>query len=99
MNTNPDAVRLSSILRFLAMEFRNIYQVTKALQAKAQAQNAGALFPNDTDPIGDGADGVLSQPITNADVRAFVGMLQTFLNYCENNTNANLQTFMKIIVK
>lgn len=98
-NTNPQAVRIANEkIRPAADAMGGLYNLMKAYQAEAAAENWTALFPNDAELIVDGSATDGRTPITNGDVAAFMAMVGTYLTYMEQSANANRNLALKIAV-
>lgn len=98
-NSNPQAVRVANEkLRPLADKLGQLYNLAKALQAEAQAENWTALFPNDSELIVDGSAEDGRAPITDADIVTLMGVTTAFITFMEQNSNANRNVVLKIAV-
>jgi hypothetical protein len=96
-NTNPQAVRIANDkIRTAADRLGQLYNLCKAYQAEATAEDWLALFPADAEVIGDGSDADGRAPITNQDVRDFVGDVSAFLTWAEAGSNVIRNRFLKI---
>jgi len=98
-NTNPQAIRVANEkIRVAADKFGQLFNFMKALQAEAQAEGWVALFPNDAEPVVDGAVTDGRTVITNADVAAFITLAGAYITFMEQSANANRNLALKIAV-
>lgn len=98
-NTNPQAIRIcNDKIRPLADKLGYLYNLSKALQAEAQAEGWTSLFPADANIISDGADTDGRAVITNTDVNSFITVVGSLITFMEQNSNANRNLTLKIAV-
>lgn len=98
-NTSPQAILVSNEkMRPLADKLGQLYNLCKALQAEAQAENWAAMFPNDSNVIVDGAETDGRSIITNADNFNLISVAGAYITFMEQNSNANRNTVLKIAV-
>lgn len=99
MNTNPQAVLIcNSKLRPLADRAAQFYNLCKAHQAEALAENWIGMFPADGVQIADGADVDGRAIITNTDINSFITFIASQITAYEATSNANRNLAMKIAV-
>jgi hypothetical protein len=98
-NTNPQAIRISNEkIRVASDRFGQLYNRCKAYQAEATAEGWLSLFPADNEVIEDGSATDGRAPITNQDVRDFIGDLSAFVSFLEANANVIRNRALKIAV-
>lgn len=99
-NTNPQAVFIANTkVRPLANRFGQLYNVCRAIQAEAAAENWGVLFAGGAgNVIVDGSDIDGRTPITDADVISFNTVVTAYVTFMEQNANANRNLILKIAV-
>lgn len=85
-------------IRPLADRLGQLYNLTKALQAEAQAEGWVGLFPSSAEVIEDGSDNDGRMPITFADVASFITDITTFISDMEASSNARRNRALKIAV-
>lgn len=99
-NTNPQAVRVcNEKIRVLADRAGQFYNLCKAYQAEALAENWSAMFVGGAgNTIADGADVDGRGVITDADVTSFITFIGSQITAYEANSNANRNLALKIAV-
>ena len=99
-NTNPQAVLIAnSKIRPLADRLGQLYNLTKALQAEAAAENWGALFAGGAgNVIVDGAETDGRALITDADVVAMNTLVSAYVTFMEQSANANRNLVLRVAV-
>lgn len=98
-NTNPQAIRIANEkIRVCADRLGQLYNLSKAYQAEATAENWSALFPNDAEVIVDGSATDGRGIITNADVSALITLVGAFITFMEASSSANRNLTLKIAV-
>jgi hypothetical protein len=98
-NENPQAIRIANEkLRPAADRMGQLYNFAKSLQAEYVAEGWPSLFPNDAELIVDGSASDGRTPITNADILAFMGHVNTFIVSMEASTMAMRNNVLKIAV-
>lgn len=100
-NTNPQAVFIcNSKIRTLCDRLGQLYNLAKALQAEAAAENWGALFAGGAgNTIMDGSDVDGRAPITDADVVAVNTLITAYVTFMEQSANANRNLVLKVAVQ
>jgi hypothetical protein len=98
-NTDPQAIRIANEkIRVCADRLGQLYNLSKADQAEATAKSWLSLFPATNDLIDDGSATDGRAPITNQDVRDFVGDVSAFLTWAEAGSNVIRNRALKIAV-
>jgi len=99
-NNNPQAIRVANEkIRPSADRAGGLYQLLKALQSQAVAEDWATLFPADQEILVDGSETDGRTPITNQDVLDFVNLFAVQVtDLMEANNNALLNLVLKIAV-
>ena len=99
-NTNPQAIRIANDnIRPAADRFGQLYNLMKAYQAEAVAEDWLALFPANSEIIEDGSATDGRAPITNQEVRDFIQTVITpYINFMEANSFVLRNLTLKIAV-
>jgi len=99
-NTNPQAVRIcNEKIRNLADKAGQFYNLCKAYQAEALAENWSAMFVGGSgNVISDGAETDGRSVITDADVTSFIAFIGAQITAYEATSNANRNLVMKMAV-
>lgn len=96
MNTNPQALRVANEkFRRIADKAAGLYGILKIAQAEATAEGWLALFPNDSDTIGDGSQTDGRTIMTNAEARALLTNMGSIITFFEASSNAVRDNCMK----
>ena len=97
--TDPQAIRFcNERVRVAADKFGQLYNWCVSVQNEWAAQGIGALIPNDSSPIIDGAQTDGRPLITGADVNTLAARVTEFISLLEANTNAKLNHILKVAV-
>lgn len=87
-NTDPQAILIANTkIRLAADRFAQSYNLFKMLQAEGIAESWLTLFPADSEVIVDGSAIDGRTPITNQNIRDFIGDITNFINFCEASSN------------
>ncbi len=98
-NTSPQAILICNTkLRPLADRCGQFYNLCKALQAEALAENWVGMFPADGTTIADGADVDGRAIITNTDINSFITFIAAQITAYEATSFANRNLVLKIAV-
>lgn len=99
-NANAQAVAVANQkIRPLCDRLGQLYNLAKALQAEAAAENWGALFTGGAgNVIADGADVDGRAPMTDADVVAVSTLITAYVNFMEQAANANRNLVLRVAV-
>ena len=99
-NTNPQAIAIANTkIRPLCDRLGQLYNLTKALQAEAAAENWGALFAGGAgNTLVDGSETDGRTPITDADVVAVNTLVTAYITFMEQNSNANRNLVLRAAV-
>jgi hypothetical protein len=98
-NSNPQAVRVANEkIRVAADRLGQFYNLSKALSAEGTAEGWLTLFPNDVEVMVDGSATDGRTPITNADVRDIITMIQDLITWAEAASNARRNLMLKVAV-
>lgn len=98
-NTNVQAISVSdNQLRPFADKLAQLYNLAKALQADALANNWAGLFPADGVALGDNSAVDGRNPITDTDLNSLIAIAGTFITFMEATSFANRNVVNKIAV-
>lgn len=99
-NTSPQAVLVAnSKIRPLCDRLGQLYNLAKALQAEAAAENWAALFAGGAgNTIVDGSETDGRAQITDADVVSVNALITSYVNFMEASANANRNLVLKVAV-
>lgn len=97
--TDPNAIRFANTrVRPLADRIAQLYNLIVADANEFTALGVGALFPNDTSPVSDGAVTDGRPQITGADVNNIFTIASTIKTSLEASSKTTLNQVLKVAV-